>query len=326
MSPSPRIASVHDESSSVYDCAVVGAGPAGLTAGLYLTRFHRNVAIVDGGQSRAALIPRTHNYPGFPDGVAGTELLGLMRNHLARLDGSILSDTVVSIERCENAFTLQLASKGSLRARFVILCVGVQDIEPDLPGTAAAIKAGVLRQCPICDGYEYTDRHIAILGHSQHSVNEAVFLRHFTDDIDFFSVAKEPLQPALREQLAKAGIRLVEGAPIALEVGGNQAVAVLTDRGRRYQVTGVYSALGVKPANGLALALGAAVDERGNVTVDVHCQTSVPHVYAAGDLVSGLNQISVSAGHAAIAATAVHNRLPPHRERQTPALAAASSR
>lgn len=304
-----------EPTSAIYDCAIVGAGPAGLTAGLYLTRFHRHVAIIDRGHSRAAAIPRTHNYPGFPDGVAGTELLGLMRDHLARMEGSIVSDTVVSIERCGSDFTLQLASNVSLGARAVILCSGVQDIEPELPGTAEAIKAGVLRQCPICDGYEYTDKHIAILGDSQHSVNEAVFLRDFTAAIDFFSVARQPLQPALQEQLGKAGIRLVEGSPIGLEVAANQTVTVVTDRGCRMQVAGVYSALGVKPVNGLALSLGTAVDECGNVIVDAHCQTSVPHVYAAGDLVSGLHQISVSAGQAAIAATAIHNRLPPHRQR-----------
>ncbi len=171
----------------------------------------------------------------------------------------------------------------------------------------------MLRQCPVCDGYEYTNKPTAILGNSQHSVNEAIFLRHFTASIDFFNVAQQPLAPSLREQLAEANIRLVDGSPIALNVATHASVTLVTDRGERYQVAGVYSALGARPVNTLALALGTATDECGNLTVDAHCRTSVPHVYAAGDLVTGLHQISVAVGQAAIASTAVHNELRPHR-------------
>jgi thioredoxin reductase (NADPH) len=298
------------------DCAIIGGGPAGLTGAFYLRRFHRNVALIDAADSRASYIPRTHNYPGFPGGVSGKELLGLMKQQLLQVGGLVIADSVEMLDRGDDGFSLNLASGRHMTAQSVILCVGVKDIEPGIRGSARVRNAGLLRQCPVCDAYEYTDRNIALIGNSQHSVNEALFLREFTDSLSFLSLVR-PLPDSLRDPLAAAGVTIIEDAPIELAVSEDRQVVVTTQTGATYCFEALYSALGAQPRSALLLQIGAAVDDCGNLIVDEHCQTSVRQAYAAGDIVQGLNQLTVSTGQAATAATAVHNRLPRQYRQQS---------
>lgn len=136
------------------DCVVVGGGPAGLTAGLYLRRFLRDVRVVDARASRARRISRSNNVAGFPDGVAGTELLERMTRQLQHAGGAVLHDLVGGLQRAPGGtFDIALGAT-TLRARAVILCTGVRDRLPSVPGADAVEAAALLRYCPICDGYD----------------------------------------------------------------------------------------------------------------------------------------------------------------------------
>jgi len=202
------------------DCLVIGGGPAGLMAALYLQRYHRRVLLVDHGHSRALYIDRSHNYPGFPQVIECTELLSRMH------DGR------------------------RVLTRSVLLATGVVDGVPDLPG----IDAGF-----------------------------------------------EGIDPQRIERVGvNTRMRAGAGAPVLLQ----------TIDGARHAFDVVYAALGVQPRSQLARSLGAQLDGRNNVIVDAHCQTSVKGLYAAGDVVSALDQLAVAVGHGAIAATAIHNGLP----------------
>ena len=304
----PAISRAQVESSEPLDCVVIGAGPAGLTAGLYLRRFRRSVEVIDAGASRALMIPESYNYPGFPTGIPGRELLGLMTRQLERVGGTVRPDTATDIGRRSDGLQVGLDSGTVLTTRTVILCTGVKDHEPQIPGVDRVKAAGLLRQCPICDAHEYSDKRIAVLGDSEHSVNETIFLRHFTADISFY-VNSRTLAPALRTRLQDAGVAVIDGAPAQLGVAGERAV-VSMDGSEEQRYDAVYSALGVTPRASLAQRLGVKLDDCDNILVDAHCRTSVEHVYAAGDIVAGLNQVAVSIGQAAVAATAVHNSLP----------------
>lgn len=286
------------------DCLIVGAGPAGLTAAIYLRRFHRRVMVVDAGRSRARWIPRSHNVPGFPDGIGGEELLHRMRQHLAGVHGEVAEGEVTGLRPHAEGFTA-LTSLGEIDAHSVVLATGVVDNLPQLPGCDGLREQALLRQCPICDGYEYTGRRIVVIGEGPHGAREALFIRHYSDDVTLV----QQIEPEQAGPLARGGVQHIDATPRCVRSLGPQRLQLQLDDGRTPEFEVMYAALGVKPRAELAYALDVDTDECGGVQIDAHCRTSVPGLYAIGDVVSGLDQIAVATGQAAIAATAVHNHL-----------------
>ncbi len=293
--------------SEVLDCVVVGGGPAGLTAGLYLRRFHRNVRVVDAGAGRARRISRSHNVAGFPDGVAGAQLLDRMKRHLQQVGGHVILDTVGHIERrADGLFAIGLTHE-LLWARNVLLCTGVKDRLPALPGADAVESADLLRYCPVCDGYEHTGKRIGVVGNSSHGVKEADFLKNFSRDVWFIEV--DGRTEDLDHDLRVAGVRPLPGIAQHLAVDHDQHAFVTTDDGEAHRFDVLYAGLGVDPCTRLAVSLGASLDEVGSIVTNAHGRTSISNLYAAGDVANALDQIGVAVGHAAIAATAIHNSL-----------------
>jgi thioredoxin reductase (NADPH) len=292
------------------DCLVIGAGPAGLAAALYLRRYHRAIRVVSLADSRALKIDCSRNVPGFPDGISGRSLLQRLQQQLAVFDGDVQEGAVTALRRDGAGGFVAEAGAERIVARTVLLATGVEDIEPALPGADALSRDGRLRQCPICDGHEHSGQRIAVLGRGDHGAREALFLRRFSERVVLFDQEPaDPVSEARRQQLAAAGIACVAAKPSAAEVGAAGQVRLLLADGAVHEVDVVYAALGSRPRNELARALGATLDERGNVVTDAHLRSSVPGLYAAGDIVSALDQIAVAHGHAAIAATAIHNSL-----------------
>ena len=289
------------------DCLIVGGGPAGLTAAIYLVRYRRHTRLVDGGDSRAAWIPESHNYPGFR-GIAGPDLLQRLRDQ-AGLYG-IVPDAGVIGELCrEPDGTFTAHSDGeSIQARCVLLATGVVDIKPVITG-APQSRTEAVRYCPICDGYEAIDKRVGVLGSLQSAGRKALFLRTFTRDLFLFADGNEAGETDLREKLEKAGVAVM-GTPAAVKYLDHDHLEIALMEGESVSLDVLYPVLGCKVRSELAVALGAECDENGNLKVDDHQKTTVEGLYAAGDVVSDLHQLSVAVGHAAVAATAIHNSLP----------------
>ena len=197
------------------------------------------------------------------------------------------------------------------RARKVLLATGGVDIEPELPDLEHAIRRGYLRHCPVCDGYEVIDQKVGIIGFDRNSIKEVLFLRTYTVDLTLITLGK-PLKATAqqREKLYNADIRIIEDPISRLILKDNKIEALQTGNDKEYRFDTLYSALGTQVRSQLALALGAKGHKQGALLVDAHQQTSIPGLYAAGDVVKGLNQISVAFGHAATAACHIHNHLP----------------
>jgi thioredoxin reductase (NADPH) len=218
------------------------------------------------------------------------------------------------LQRDAGSFLATAADGRAWRARFVLLATGVVDVMPAMDGLEAGIAAHAVRLCAICDGYEASDADIAVLAPVDVGIHHAAFLRSFSRTVAVVpSEAGEP-SPDCARVAAEAGIELL---PPALSMRCEQDGCVVeTDAGTRRFDT-LYPVLGSDAQSRLATDLGAAVDDNGELIVDARMQTSVDGIYAVGDVVSALNQISVAMGHAAIAASALHGRLPPNwRERQ----------
>jgi thioredoxin reductase (NADPH) len=295
-------------SDPCYDCLVIGGGPAGLTAAIYLARFHLSLKVVNAGKSRASLIPCTRNHAGYPDGISGAELVRLMTEQAQKYGASIDAGRVTRLDRIEGGFLAEWG-EGSVMARKVLLATGVTNRRPPMDEGLhdEALARGLIRYCPICDGYEVTDKKLGVIGSGGHGVAEAVFLRGFTEDITLIAPDKaHDLAAADRKLLADYGIEAVDG-PCAAVAAHDDCIVVDT-AGGHYTFDSVYPALGSDTHVELAQQLGAALKE-GVLIVDSHQRTSVPGLYAAGDVVLGLDQISHAMGEGGVAATTIRNDL-----------------
>jgi thioredoxin reductase (NADPH) len=292
-------------SATACDCIVIGGGPAGLTAALYLARYRRRVVLVDGGDSRAAMIPNSHNYPGFVAGIGGRALLDSLNTQLSGYPAEIVVGEVLAL-RSEGGFVAETPLR-QLRAPYVILAAGIVDRHPVMAGLEPAIAAGVVRYCPVCDAYEAQDLRLAVIGDGLDAAQKAVFLRSYARDITWLRPAALPPPAEALAVLEGSGVGVVNGVSgLALKDGGVDATG---PAGRlRYDV--LYPAMGCEVRSGLAAGLGARTTPIGALEVDAQQQTSVDGLYAAGDVVSDLHQIAVGTAHAAVAATRIHRRLP----------------
>ena len=296
------------------DCLVIGAGPAGLTAAIYLARFHLNILVVDSGKGRAATIPCTRNHAGYPDGISGKELIGLMKEQAQKYGAKIIDGTVSRLERNGDSLFEAEWGSGPTLARSVLLATGVTNRRPPMDEALHddALARGLIRYCPICDGYEVTDKKVAVLGSDSHGVAEALFLRSYTPDITLIAPDKAlRLKSDDQARLKAAAIDCVNGPAEAVAIS-SEFIVVDTAEGH-FTFDSVYPALGSDVHCQLAEMVGARLNDDGCVGVDAHMRTSVDGVYAAGDLVIGLDQISNAMGQGGVAATTIRNDLAKER-------------
>ncbi|MDR7101341.1 NAD(P)/FAD-dependent oxidoreductase [Croceicoccus sp. BE223] len=297
-------------SDAIDDTIIIGAGPAGLTAAIYLARYHLAIRLFDCGSSRAAMIPCTHNHAGYPEGIAGTELLRRMREQAARYGALREEKRVDRLAKEDDCFVVR-TDTGTYRARTVLMATGVINHRPKALDDVThdeALARGLLRYCPVCDGYEVTDRRVAIIGTGTHGTAEALFLRGFTADLTLVAPdGGHDLDPQCRAKLDEAGVRRVAGPCGGFAIEGDR-LAFDTAEGRM-AFDSVYPALGSRVRSDLAVMAGAEVSDEGCIKVDDHLQTSVPGLFAAGDVVVGLDQISHAMGQAGVASTKIRNLL-----------------
>jgi len=291
------------------DCLIVGGGPAGLTAAIYLARFHLSLQVVDAGRSRASWIPCTRNVPGFPDGISGDELLRRMREQAEKYGAAFSQSRVTRLDRIEGGFSAEWG-QGCATARTVLLATGVRNRRPAMDEELhdEALARGLIRYCPICDGYEVTDKKVGVIGSGSHGVAEAIFLRGFTADITLIAPDKtHQLRREDRQKLDELGICTVDGPSRGVAVQQDCIVVETADGFHAFD--SVYPALGSDTHTELAGQLGVALNETDCIAIDAHQRTNVPGAYAAGDVVIGLDQISNAMGDGGVAATTIRNDL-----------------
>jgi thioredoxin reductase (NADPH) len=294
-----------------------------LSAAIYLRRFTRNVALVDKGHSRLRLIPVSHNYPGFPEGVPGHTLLANLHVQLERYGGQALPGEITHLAIEDGLFVADYARMDAetgepagepvrLRAMTVLLATGVADLGLPIEHWREAIAFGSVRLCPVCDGFDVMDKRIAVATSATNPVGHAMFMRTFSSDVTLFERDDGPiLDDEDRRRLDAAGVRHVESRLVSVTLDAAMRPVLHTEDGERYEADTFYPMLGERAHSDLGTALGADVAACSELIVDEHGCTTVPGLYAIGDVAVGLNQIAVATGSAARAATHIHNRLPP---------------
>lgn len=286
------------------DCLVVGGGPAGLTAALYLSRFLRSVTVIDAHDGRARMIPETHNLGPFPEGISGRDLLERMATHARAYGAAIDTGTVSAVEKRNGIFHASTEC-GTVTARSLVLATGVFNHRPNL-STAdhdRGLARGLIRYCPVCDAYEIRGKRIAVLGSGAHGLNEARFVSHYSPSVTLIPFDGSVAVP--RDGVGGLGSPMTD-----LALSDSQVIVTL-ENGRIEAFDTLYVALGTTARTGLAASLDCQLTEDGRAIVDLNQGTSVSGVYAIGDISDGLDQVAVAMGQGAAAATAIHNSLPP---------------
>jgi thioredoxin reductase len=286
---------------TIYDVVVVGGGAAGLSAALVLGRARRQVAVVDAGAPRNA--PAAH-MQGFlsRDGMPPADLLAAGRAEVRGYGVEIVDDHVVGIDA---GFFVRLVSGRVLRARRILVATGVHDELPDIPGVRQRWGRDLLH-CPYCHGWEVRDQPVGVLGTLPGSVQHALLVRQWSDDVLFFAHTYD-LTAAERVQLEARGVQVVSGEVARLVVEADRLTGVELVDGRVVARTAVF----VRPGNvphddGLLTGLGCEVDAAGFVTVDATGRTSACGVWAAGNAVDPRAQVITSAGAGSAAAIAMN--------------------
>jgi thioredoxin reductase (NADPH) len=293
------------------DCLIIGGGPAGLTAAIYLARFHLDILVVDGGKSRASSIPCTRNQAGYPDGIEGKELIRRMREQACKYGAKIETEFVTRLEHDAGTGLLTATwGSGCATARAVLLATGVSNRRPPMDEQLHddALARGLVRYCPICDGYEVTDKKVGVIGSDSHGVAEAIFIRSYTADVTLIAPDTALLlRPEDARKLKAAGIQCVNGPTQAVAITGDCIVVDAAEG--HYTFDSIYPALGSDTHTQLAEMVGAKLASDGCILCDDHQRSSVPGLYAAGDVVHGLDQISHAMGEGGVAATTIRNDL-----------------
>jgi len=289
----------------MWDCAIVGGGPAGLTAATYLGRFKRQIVLIDAGESRLARVPLSRNVPGFPAGVAGRDLLARMQDQASRYGAVFRAGRIDRIKRAPTGFSLVMGEQ-RIAAKTVLLATGAKLVEPDVPNLDHALANGLIRYCPICDGYEAQGKNIATLGGRPGAIAEAHFLRTYSERVTYLWLGEGRPTDEERSIALAEGIRVSEAPLRELRIE-NTVEATMDGESERFDV--LYPCLGCDPVNELAVGVSIDVTKQGGIRADAHQRTSVEGIYAAGDVLQGLDQIASACGQAAIAATAIHNDL-----------------
>lgn len=289
---------------SEYDVAVVGAGAAGLSAALVLSRAGRSVVVFDAGDPRNAPAAHMHGYLS-RDGMPPSELLAAGRAEVSSYGGTICASTITELVPDDGTgFWVLLNTGERIAARRVLVATGLRDELPDIPGLWDRWARDVLH-CPYCHGHEVRDQQLGVIGSTSDAVRYAQIVRQWTHDLVYFTPPGR-LTAAERHDLQARAIRVVERHVQGLVIDNDQLRGVRMDDGHIVSRDVVFVLPRLVPRDGLLTALGCAVRDDGWVSVDATGRTSVPGVWAAGNVVDPRAQVITAAGAGSAAAIAIN--------------------
>jgi thioredoxin reductase (NADPH) len=292
-----------------FDLAIIGAGPAGMSAAIYASRLGMKTAVFEsklpgGNMNLAHLI---ENYPGF-EKISGMELADKMIAQVKKTGAQVIEEGVVDIKKINDVFDMTTDRRNTHKAKAVILATGGEYKKLGIDGEENFIGKGV-SYCPTCDGPLFKGKNVAVIGNGDHAVSGALYLASIAKSIYLVHSEKELKAEAIRVQQLKESknVQIFPGY-IAIEVIGKDLVEKLkikeieNSSSKEIIIDGIFICIGEIPLVTLARAIGVSIDNKGSVSVDQNKATNVPGVFAAGDVTGGVRQIVAATGDGAVAA------------------------
>ena len=268
----------------MFDAVIIGAGPAGISAGLYLKRANKNVLILYHGESQLEKAHKIDNFYGFPLGITGKDLYINGINQAVNLGIEVRDLEVLSIQMNEKMEYTIRTSEEEFNSKVVILATGNKKLRPNIKGVKEFEGSGV-SYCAICDGFFYRKKNVVVIGSGTYAISEATELKNVTPNVTILTNGLE--------LNGKADIPIIT-KEIKEIVGEGRVSGVKFMDDTTLDVNGVFIALGEAGGADFAKKLGIYM-EKDNIVVDENMRTNIPGVYACGNVVGGLLQINKAA-------------------------------
>jgi thioredoxin reductase len=304
-----------NDNSNVYDVAVIGGGPAGLTAALWLARYLHNVVLIDSGDPRNW---ETRGINGFlgSQGIRSPDLRAHGRHDAEKFGAVLIDDKVETAKEIEDdCYRLKLAGGDTIEAQRLLLAIGIKDVWPDIPGLADCYGETV-HVCPDCDGYETRDQDTVVIGAGKKAVGMALSLTAWTRKIVIVTNG-EPADIGTDHlaKLKKLNIPVLEQQVTCVKSKNGEISCIELVDGMSLDCERLYFAIGQYPSDDLGAELGCKRDNIGRIIIDDRNHTSVKNVFAAGDVTHDVQLAIVAAASGAVAAIAIHHSLVPEERR-----------
>ncbi len=303
-------------SDKIYDCVMVGAGPAALSAAVYTSRENIQTLLYERGVigGLAAVTDKVDNYPGFADGVSGLELAARLQAQAERFGAEIRLGEVQKVQD-EGGYRLLTTDEGPIKAKTVLIATGSDYKKLGVPGESEYYGRGV-HFCATCDGAFYKDKRLVVVGGGNSAVQEALFLTRFASRIDMLVRSRLKASRALLDELARQSEKISVHLGVTTdEIVGSQGKVIKvvgTRNGQRqeFPTDGVFVFIGLRPNTEFLQGSGVGFDQRGLIETDVNLMTAINGVFAAGDVRSGATmQIASAVGEGATAALKIRQYL-----------------
>lgn len=299
-----------------YDIIIIGAGPGGLTAGIYAGRQGTKNLIIDrdlaGGLGRE--VPEMENYPGF-DNISGLELIEKMKAQATKNCELHEMEEVTEIVKNDDEYRFTVkTNKDKYKSKTIILATGSSHRHLEAQGEEEFKGKGV-SYCATCDGFFFQGRDIIMVGGGNSALQEALYLNNLGANVTLVHRRDEfRAQKELQNQIKEAGINTILNATVE-EIKGEMLVESVilkdtqTGEVTEHPINGVFISVGYIPHTELAEQLGVNLDESGHIIIDKNQKTNIDYVYAIGDVCVGLKQWVVACGEGAVAATSAYHDL-----------------
>jgi len=307
------------------DIAIVGGGPAGLSAAIWSARYLHSVCVIDSGDPRNWETLSINGFLGLEE-IRPPELRGRGRDTCRSLGVDLLDGVVLRVEETDDEqFLLQLEGGGRIVARRLLLAIGIRDVWPDIAGIEHAYGSDA-HVCPDCDGYDARDKKVVVIGNGRRAVGMALNLTTWTREIIICTNGR-PADLDLAEYCRKLDALNIPVLTerincVTLDANGIHCLAL--ENGMQLDADKIFFAIAQYPADDLGVQLGCERDDEGRIVVDGHGHTSVENVFAAGDITPGPQLAIAAAAEGAVAALAIHKSLVPEERRLTPLVASTS--
>jgi thioredoxin reductase len=291
----------------VYDTVIIGGGPAGLSAALVLGRCRRHVLLCDAGTPRNARSSALHGFV-TRDGIAPLDLLRLGRTELDRYNVERRSTQVTDVDARVEGFELTLGDGSHVVSRTVLIACGVRDSLPDIPGLDDCFGISV-HHCPYCDGWEWQDKALAVIGQGSNALGLALSLKTWSDHVTLCSNGPTRLSAAHREQLNRHAIQICQARITSVEHSGGRVQRLVLAGGGQMACDAIFVGTRQQLQSALPRRLGCSLTRKGTVKTDHLGRTGVPGVYVAGDASRDVQFAIVAAAEGAKAAVAINKAL-----------------